>query len=96
MVWMKIEDNVRRLRGDDEFESLVAGHVARHSARQARIGLVVALAAFGLVLEAGLEQRLVLRRERRLLGAARRLVLIVAIAAAPRRPAHRSGPVGIA
>ena len=60
-----VDQNVERLSRNDEFDLAVAVGDPRHARRPAQIGLVVkALSAFRRV---GLEDCLVLRRERGLL-----------------------------
>src|SRR5207302_6341420 len=61
---------------DHEFERPHPGHHARHAGRDARDADVFALATGGLIGEARFEDRLILRRERRLLPAPRALGLV--------------------
>ena len=62
-----VDQNVERPGRDDEFELAIAIGDARHARRPAQIGLVVI--ALSALVSVGIEDRLVLRRERSLLVA---------------------------
>src|ERR1700722_198600 len=71
-----VDQHIGRLRRDDELHRLEGVHHERHTEAAARRAAPVEEAAFRLGLEVGFENRLVFRRERRLLTLAPRLVRI--------------------
>ncbi len=81
-----VDQNVGRLRRHDEFDLAIAVGDARHPRREAPISLGGALSACGLLLGVGLEDGLILRRQRRLLSATGRLADVKSARAADRAP----------
>jgi hypothetical protein len=61
---------------DHELDREDHAHHARHAVGDAFVARIESLAASGLVGDAGLKPRLIFRRQRRLLGKARRLGLV--------------------
>ena len=79
-------DHVGDLRQDHELDRTNDGHQPRHAVADAGDAGVAALPAGVLVRHAGFPDRLIFRRERRLLAAAARLRLLPADAGARRAP----------
>ncbi len=80
---------------EDNLEGLDAGHLPWHAAGDAPVADVVALAAVGLVLEAGLMDCGIFGLERRLLSAARRLAGVVPGRTAIRHASPLARPVRV-
>src|SRR5258706_3077548 len=89
-----VEEDVGRLWRNEDFHREDDRHDARQAERHASGGRVVSLAAGRLVRQAGLENLLIFRRERRLLAAAERLRLIPLNGDAG-RPAPLARKIGI-
>ncbi len=91
----ELRQHERGRRCEHPFHREYAGHHPRHAGRDAFIGGVEPLSAGLLVLQARLQQFLILRFERRFLGQPVLLAGVVAWRAAIRNPAPLAGPVGI-
>ena len=74
---MPADQDVGRIRRDDEFQRPKSHHHVRHSGRTAPGGGKVAETALGLIRNARRQDRLILGRERRLLSKSPGLGLIV-------------------
>src|SRR5215468_645755 len=91
----QFEKDERPIRREDNLEWLNAGHLPRHAAGDAPVTDVVALAAVGLVLKAGLMDGGIFGPERRLLSPARRLAGVVPGRTAIRHASPLARPIRV-
>src|SRR5215475_7885759 len=95
LLGYQFKKDERPVRREDNLEWLNAGHLPRHAAGDTPIADVVALAAVGLVLEAGLMDGGIFGLERRLLPAARWLAGVVPGRTAIRHTSPLARPIRV-